>query len=185
MLGVACAAYDAPTHHGCPRRGGGYTRLSMTAIEEVVQIPFFQGMPAEALREIAAQSSVLTLEPGRILIAQHAAAEHLFFLMSGSVQIYIHFHGVDDLLVGTMREPGALLGWSVVRKPHRYTATVRCEEECRVLRLPREALMKLVETQPRLGYLLLKRIAATLANRLEQTRDLLVRPPVSGEPSSQ
>ena len=106
MLGVACAAYDAPAHHGCPRRGGGYTRLSMTAIEEVVQIRFFQGMPAEALRDIAAQSSVLTLEPGRILIAQHAAAEHLFFLMSGSVQIYIHFHGVDDLLVGTMREPG-------------------------------------------------------------------------------
>src|SRR5262245_49578469 len=120
MLGVACVAYDAPAHHGCPRRCGGYTRLSMTAIEEVVQIPFFQGMPAEALREIAAQSSVLTLEPGRILIAQHAAAEHLFFLMSGSVQIYIHFHGVDDLLVGTMRESGALLGWSVVRKPHRY-----------------------------------------------------------------
>jgi CRP/FNR family cyclic AMP-dependent transcriptional regulator len=152
----------------------------MTAVEQVVQIPFFQGMPADALREIAAQSTVLTLQPGRTLISQHAAAEHLFFLLSGSVQFYIHFHGVDDLLVGTMRQPGALLGWSVVRKPHRYTATVRCEEECRVLRLPRETLIKLVETQPRLGYLLLKRIAATLANRLEQTRDLLVRPP-SGE----
>jgi CRP/FNR family cyclic AMP-dependent transcriptional regulator len=152
----------------------------MTAVEQVVQIPFFQGMPADALREIAAQSTVLTLQPGRTLISQHAAAEHLFFLLSGSVQFYIHFHGVDDLLVGTMRQPGALLGWSVVRKPHRYTATVRCEEECRVLRLPRETLIQLMETQPRLGYLLLKRIAATLANRLEQTRDLLVRPP-SGE----
>jgi CRP/FNR family cyclic AMP-dependent transcriptional regulator len=152
----------------------------MTAVEQVVEIPFFQGMPADALREIAAQSTVLTLQPGRTLISQHAAAEHLFFLLSGSVQFYIHFHGVDDLLVGTMRRPGALLGWSVVRKPHRYTATVRCEEECRVLRLPRETLIQLMETQPRLGYLLLKRIAATLANRLEQTRDLLVRPP-SGE----
>lgn len=120
----------------------------------------------------------------RITVARAGAAD-IFFLMSGSVQIYIHFHGVDDLLVGTMREPGALLGWSVVRKPHRYTATVRCEENCRVLRLPREALMKLVETQPRLGYLPLKRIAATLANRLEQTRDLLVWPSISREPSSQ
>ena len=156
----------------------------MTAVEEVVQIPFFQGIPAEALREIAAQSTILTLEAGRTFISQHAAAEHVFFLISGSVQFYIHFHGVDDLLVGTMRQPGALLGWSVVRKPHRYTATVRCEEECRVLRLPRDVLISLVETQPRLGYLLLKRIAATLANRLEQPRDLLVRPPVSGEPTS-
>ena len=115
----------------------------MTAVEEVVQIPFFQGIPAEALREIAAQSTILTLEAGRTFISQHAAAEHVFFLISGSVHFYIHFHGVDDLLVGTMRQPGALLGWSVVRKPHRYTATVRCEEECRVLRLPRDVLISL------------------------------------------
>ena len=151
----------------------------MTAVEQVVEIPFFQSLPAEALREVAAKSSVLALERGATLISQNAAAEYVFFLISGSVQIYIHFHGVDDLLVGTMREAGALLGWSVVRKPHRYTATVRCEEECRVLRFPREVLTQLIETQPRLGYLLLKRIAATLANRLEQTRDILLPPPAS------
>jgi CRP-like cAMP-binding protein len=96
------------------------------------------------------------------------------------VQFYIHFQGVDDLLVGTMREPGALLGWSVFRQPYRYTVTTRCEEDCQVMRLPREIIMKLVQTQPRLGYLLLKRVAATLANRLEQTRDILVKPAASG-----
>jgi CRP-like cAMP-binding protein len=96
------------------------------------------------------------------------------------VQFYIHFQGVDDLLVGTMREPGALLGWSVFRQPYRYTVTTRCEEDCQVMRLPGETIMELVRTQPRLGYLLLKRVAATLANRLEQTRDILVRPAASG-----
>ncbi len=157
----------------------------MTPVEQVVQIPFFQGLPAEALRELAAESTVLALERGGTLVSQNDAAEHVFFLISGSVQCYNRFHGVDDLLVGTIREPGALLGWSVFRQPHRYTVTVRCDEECQVLRLPREVIMKLVETQPRLGYLLLKRVAATLANRLEQTRDILVRPPAAGEmPSS-
>jgi CRP/FNR family cyclic AMP-dependent transcriptional regulator len=157
----------------------------MTPVEQVVQIPFFQGLPAEALRELAAEATVLVLERGGTLISQHDAAEHVFFLIFGSVQCYIRFHGVDDLLVGTIREPGALLGWSVFRQPHRYTATVRSEEECRVLRLPREVVGKLIETQPRLGYLLLKRVAAVLANRLEQTRDILVRPEATGEmPSS-
>ena len=157
----------------------------MTPVEQVVQIPFFQGLPAEALRELAAKSTLLTLERGGILLSQHDAAEHVFFLISGAAQSYIRFHGVDDLLVGIIREPGALLGWSVFRQPHRYTATIRCEEDCRVLRLPREVIMKLVETQPRLGYLLLKRVAAVLANRLEQTRDILVRPEATGEmPSS-
>jgi CRP-like cAMP-binding protein len=145
-------------------------------VEQVVQIPFFQGLPAEALRQVAANSTMLMLVRGQILMSQHDAAEHLFFLISGVVQFYIHFQGVDDLLVGTMREPGALLGWSVFRQPYRYTVTTRCEEDCQVMRLPRETIMELVQTQPRLGYLLLKRVAATLANRLEQTRDILVRP---------
>jgi CRP-like cAMP-binding protein len=153
--------------------------LNAMHVEQVVQIPFFQGLPAEALRQVAANSIVLTLERGRILISQHDNAEHLFFLISGVVQFYIHFQGVDDLLVGTMREPGALLGWSVFRKPYRYTVTTRCEEDCQVMRLPREIIMELVQTQPRLGYELLKRVAATLANRLEQTRDILVRPAAS------
>ena len=99
---------------------------------------------------------------------------------SGVVQFYIHFQGVDDLLVGTMREPGALLGWSVFREPYRYTVTTRCEEDCQVMRLPREIIMELVQTQQSLGCLLLIRVAATLANRLEQTRDILVRPAASG-----
>jgi CRP-like cAMP-binding protein len=148
-------------------------------VEQVVQIPFFQGLPAEALRQVAANSIVLTLERGRILISQHDNAEHLFFLISGVVQFYIHFQGVDDLLVGTMREPGALLGWSVFRKPYRYTVTTRCEDDCQIMRFPREIIVELVQTQPRLGYLLLKRVAATLANRLEQTRDILVQPAAS------
>src|SRR4029453_5612269 len=171
------------------RRARGLARLqtswplfytpSAMHVEQVVEIPFFQGLPAEALRQVAADSTVLALERGRILMSQHDAAEHLFFLISGVVQFYIHFQGVDDLLVGTMREPGALLGWSVFGKPYRYTGPARCEDNCQVMRLPREIIMELVQTQPRLGYLLLKRVAATLANRLEQTRDILVRPAVS------
>lgn len=152
----------------------------MAPVEQVVRIPFFQGLPAETLREVAAASTVVSLEGGRTIISQHDAAENVFFLIAGPVQFYISFQGVDDLLVGTTREPGALLGWSVFRPPFRYTATVRCGEACRVLRLPREVVVQLVKSQPRLGYLLLKRVAAALADRLEQTRDILVRAPATG-----
>lgn len=153
----------------------------MTSVEQVVQIPFFQGFPALALREVAAHSSLLIFEAGATIVSQHDVAENLFFLISGSVQIYIRFQGIDDLLVGSAQKPGSLIGWSVFRQPYRYTAAVRCEEDCEVLRLPRDVVMNLVETQPRLGYILLKRVAAALANRLEQTRDILVRLPTCGE----
>lgn len=153
----------------------------MTPVERVVEIPFFQGLSAEALREVAAGSSYLTLERGKTVVSQNDVAEHVYFLLSGRVQCYMLFQGVDDLLVGTVSEPGSLVGWSLFRPPYRYTATVRCENDCRLLRVPREVVSSLIEAQPRLGYILLKRVASALANRLEQTRDILVRPPATGE----
>ncbi len=157
-----------------------YSR-SMAPVEQIVRISFFQGLPAEALREVAADSTAFTMEPGRILFSQNDVAETVYFLISGVVQFFIRFQGVDDLMVGTMQEPGALLGWSVFRPPYRYTATVRCEEECQILRVSRASMADLLESEPRLGYVLLKRVAVSLANRLEQTGDLLVRTPATGE----
>jgi CRP-like cAMP-binding protein len=149
----------------------------MVQVEQLVRIPFLQGLPAGALRRLAETASELTVQGGNFIVHQHDQAQHVFFLGSGVVQIFIHFRGVDDLLVGTLREPGALIGWSVFRKPYRYTASVRCEEPCRVVRIPREVLDELIHREPRLGYLLLKRVAAALADRLEQTRGFLVTTP--------
>jgi CRP-like cAMP-binding protein len=153
----------------------------MVQVEQLIRIPFLQGLPASTLRVLAETASELTLQRGDYIVHQHHQAQHVFFLGAGVVQIFIRFRGVDDLMVGTLRQPGALIGWSVFRKPYRYTASVRCEEPCRVVRIPREVLDELVHHEPRLGYLLLRRAAAALADRLEQTRGLLVRTPgVSG-----
>jgi CRP-like cAMP-binding protein len=149
----------------------------MVQVEQLVRIPFLQGLSAGALRRLAEAASELTVRGGDFIVHQHDQAQHVFFLGSGVVQIFIHFRGVDDLLVGTLREPGALIGWSVFRKPYRYTASVRCEEPCRVVRIPREVIDELIHREPRLGYLLLRRAAAALADRLEQTRGLLMRTP--------
>jgi CRP-like cAMP-binding protein len=149
----------------------------MVHVEQLVRIPFLQGLAAGTLRRLAEAASELTMQRGDYIVHQHDQAQHVFFLGAGVVQIFIRFQGVDDLLVGTLRQPGALIGWSVFRKPYRYTASVRCEEPCRVVRIPREVLDELIHDEPRLGYLLLRRVAAALADRLEQTRGLLVRTP--------
>jgi CRP-like cAMP-binding protein len=132
----------------------------MTPVEQLVRIPFPQGLPADTLWELAEAASELTVPRGNYLIHQHDQAHHVFFLEAGVMQIFIRFRGVDDLLVGTLREPGALIGWSVFRKPYRYTTSVRCAEPSRVVRLPREVLTDLIHREPRLGYLLLRRVAA-------------------------
>lgn len=145
----------------------------MVSVEQLSQVPFFQGLPAWAIREFATGALEKTLDHNEFIVRQHDEADSVFFLLSGSAQFLIRYDGKHDLLVATTRDFGALIGWSVLRIPHRYTATVRCEERCRVLKIPAETFEAVMEKDPRLGYLFLKRTAATLATRLEKARDLL------------
>src|SRR6266705_610016 len=76
-----------------------------------------------------------------------------------------------DLLVGVLRRPGELVGWSAFRPPYRYTASVRCEEPSRLARVPATAFEEVFERDPALAYQILQRVATSVANRLEQTRE--------------
>ncbi|MCU7806442.1 MAG: cyclic nucleotide-binding domain-containing protein [Candidatus Thiodiazotropha sp. (ex Semelilucina semeliformis)] len=146
----------------------------MIETTDLTAIDFFQGIDANALAHLAEGAEVRELAQGEILLHQHDRAIALFFLLSGKVQFLIHVAGMDDLLVGTDREAGALIGWSVFRAPYRHTLTVRCETPCRFLRLPRTVFSSLFERDPAVGEKILRRVAEVLARRLAYNRDRLI-----------
>jgi CRP-like cAMP-binding protein len=76
--------------------------------------------------------------------------------------------------------PGALVGWSAFRPPYRSTATVHCERPSRLVAVPAAAFETLFERDPGLGQLLLGRVAAGVADRLEQARERLLAPGPQG-----
>lgn len=149
----------------------------MVPVGTLDRLPIFRDLPAPVLGPLSEKAEELEVERQSELVRQHDLADHVFILLSGSVQFLIRFEGVDHLLVGTTREEGALVGWSMFRSPHRYTATVRCESRCRVIRIPRAAFDALIHGDPAVGSVFLRRVAATLADRLERTRDLLFAEP--------
>jgi CRP-like cAMP-binding protein len=141
----------------------------------LAQIPFFRGLPARPLSLFAEEAMEVTLEPNALVVHQHDEARHVYFLLSGTVQFLLQFQGTEDLIMGVTSEPGALIGWSAFRAPYRYSASVRCEQSCRFVRLSRKVFDDVILSDPRLGYDILHRVAMTVADRMEQARDLLVR----------
>jgi CRP-like cAMP-binding protein len=142
-------------------------------------IPMLQGLPQRALLRLAATATEADLPAGRLVVQQYDRAWAVHVLYSGSVQILIRV-GTEDLLVAVLRRPGELLGWSAFRPPYRYTATVRCESPCRVLTFPVEALDDIFARDPHVAHLVLRRVVAEVAERLEDARDLLRAPPRQG-----
>ena len=149
----------------------------MVSVAMLMEIPFFQDLPPALLDRLAAVADERDFEPNAVIIRQHDEAQSLFFLMDGTVEFLIHFEGVDDLLVATASSRGEPIGWSIAREPFRYTTSVKCTTACRLLRLPRQPLFELLEETPEFGVVFLRRLSKTLADRVDQARDLLTAAP--------
>jgi CRP-like cAMP-binding protein len=152
----------------------------MIPIAEIRSLKVFEALPDAVTEAFCADAEALEFSAGDDILHQHDQAHSLYILLSGTVEFLIKVEGVDDLFVGMSSERGALLGWSIVREPHRYTATIKCAEPCRVLKLPRRVVARVLADDPRAGYAFRQTIAAAVANRLRDALDLLGGIPKSG-----
>jgi CRP-like cAMP-binding protein len=143
------------------------------------RLAFFDGLPRWALEVLAGAAREEEVPAGRTVLHQHDRVRTVHLLVEGALQILVRV-GDDDLLVGVLGGPGELVGWSAFRPPYRSTATVRCERPSRLVAVPAAAFEELFARDPALGYLLLGRVAASVADRLEQARELLLAAPAQG-----
>lgn len=156
----------------------------MVSAKQLGGFAVFDSLPPSALDRLAAGADAVEFEAGAFIVHQHDEALALFILVSGAVDFLIRAEGVDDLYVGSVGAHGAIIGWSIAREPHRHTASVRCAEPCRTIRIKRSAVEAILRDDPRSGYMILRGVAEALAERLESARDLLaVDAPASGSAS--
>jgi CRP-like cAMP-binding protein len=146
----------------------------MVPVELVRELPFFRGLRNDVTELIGGASEILDLENNSVIARQHDRAIAFFLLLSGNVQFLIQVEGSGNLLVGVGRDPGLIIGWSVFRAPYRYMTDVRCEGQCRVLRVPHHVFDQILQEHPKTGLVLLRRVAESLAHRLEGERAKLL-----------
>jgi CRP-like cAMP-binding protein len=152
--------------HETAARSPGSDPIGLT-IEELVGLRFFEGVPGWALERLAGSAAKRRLEQGALVVQQNDEARAVYFLLSGAVQVLVYFEGVGNLLMGVHRESGSLIAWSAFRAPYRHTSSMRCEEPTELMRMPRDTFEEIFEEDPYLGYLILKKVAAAMDNRLE------------------
>jgi CRP-like cAMP-binding protein len=143
------------------------------------RLAFFAGLPRWALEALAGAAREEEAPAGRTVLHQHDRVGTVHFLIDGALQILVRV-GDDDLLVGVLDGHGELVGWSAFRPPYRSTATVRCERPSRLVAVPAAAFEELFSRNPALGHLLLGRVAAGVADRLEQARERLLAASAQG-----
>jgi len=152
----------------------------MVPVAELKDLKIFEAIASPTLNALSEDIVERSFGPGDFILHQHDEARAIYILLAGSVEFLMMIEGMEDLYVGETSEPGALIGWSVVREPFRFTASARCTEPSRVLKVPRDSLHRILKDDPTTGRCLVEAVAAALVERLDDARELLGRLPKSG-----
>lgn len=143
----------------------------------------WEGIPLANLQVLVEAADEVSYEPGAFLTRQYHPAEYFYLLRSGSLRLTIQLDNTGEQLpVGESYQLWSAAGWSGFRTPHRYTVTIQCERECRVLRWERVRLQALLAQYPRVGQRFLDHVIESGMDTLAQTRNLLVGAARPAEP---
>ncbi len=144
--------------------------------EEILKYyPFFGDLPEAKLKAIAMISDELTFEKGADICSEGQPARALYLLREGGVCLYFkseeEYHPTvkKEFLVGEIN-PGEVFAISALVEPYKYSATVRAEQNSKVVKIDADGLHRLIEKDPSLNCVLMRKIAKVLMERLAYAR---------------
>lgn len=138
-------------------------------VDKFREIGFLQGVADEHLAQLAAVARFIELPEAKVIFRQGEPAAHIFVVISGKVSLELCAPGVGCRRILTVGE-GELLGWSPVLEQTKLTATARTMTPVEAIEISSGQIITMCEHDPRFGYVLMRRVALSLAKRLNATR---------------
>jgi CRP-like cAMP-binding protein len=128
-----------------------------------------EGLELEHIRTLAGCAGNVTFNAGDYIFRAGASSNDFYVLRDGKVALEIDTPGRGALIVQTLRA-GDLLGWSAMVPPFKKQFDAQAVELTRAFSFDARCVLGKCEADPAFGYELLKRLAATVGQRLQATR---------------
>jgi len=130
--------------------------------------PFFRDLASGDIQLLTGCAKNVRFEAGQVIFHEGENADQFYLLRDGRVALEV-FTTRGPAPIQTINA-GDALGWSWLIPPYKWRFDARAIETTRALALDGKCLRGKCDEDPRLGYELLKRIAAIIAERLHATR---------------
>ena len=142
----------------------------MQSLEALLgEVPALAGLPSAHRATMSGCARNRVFEPGAELLREGDPADEFFVVRRGAVAVETRVPGRGHVTLETLG-PGDLLGWSWLVPPYRSAFGARALETVHTIAIDGACLRGKCETDPALGYDLLKVVATVFARRLEETR---------------
>lgn len=146
----------------------------MISLDDLKRIEFFADLTDEEVKLIQGICHEASYKAGDYIFAEDSPADNLYILKNGKVSIEIKVGSGKYLSVYTVSRFAEPFGWSAIVEPYRFTAAARSVVDSTVFSVDRKKLMELIEKDYHLGFLVMRRVAKIISERVRETRLQLI-----------
>ena len=142
----------------------------MRTMDEILrEHPLFEALDATYLELLVGCGRNVVFHVGDAIARQGTAADSFYLIRHGQVAVQIAVPARGPVTIDTLGE-GDVLGWSWLLPPYEWHFDVEAVELTRAVAFDVRCVRDKFESDPRLGYELLRRFAAVIVDRLQVTR---------------
>lgn len=135
----------------------------------VLEQPLFHGLEPRVGALISGCARNVCFQSGAYVFREGASADEFYLVRQGVVALEVHAPGQVPAMISTVGS-GEILGVSWLVPPYRCMFDARALELTRAVGVDARCLRRKCEADHDLGYEMIKRVAAQLAQRLHATR---------------
>lgn len=139
----------------------------------VAEHPFAAGLSADDVTAICRNAALIEVPAGTLLFTEGERSDKCYLVFTGIVGLELYLHERGTATVATVG-PGEILGWSWLMPPHRWRFDAVARTDVAAVALDAATVLAACEGDPRLDRVINRRIALTLASRLEAARHQLL-----------
>jgi len=134
---------------------------------------FFAGFKAKDLSFLAGCAKTRRLRKDQVLFRYGAPADEFYLLLSGLITLEVAAIEGPPLILQSLGR-GAVLGWSWLIPPYKWSFQARAGEETEILAFDGKAILARCEAEPAFGYDVLKRFSTLMSERLNYARSRMM-----------
>jgi len=138
------------------------------------RIDIFKGLSPEELDPIAELCEPRKCKASEVIFAEKSKGKEVYIVTKGRVRIELGIKGKTDCATIHRVGEGEIFGELAIVGEGRRSGTAKCETDCEVIAINRDALRDLFERQTRIGYVVMMNLASLVATRLRKTNLQLV-----------
>jgi len=135
--------------------------------------PFFAGLAPHDVEFLAGTARLRQLSRDSVLFRHGEGADRFYVVVSGKISVEVAAIEGPPLELQAL-DAGAVLGWSWLIPPYKWSFQARADEDAEVLEFDGKAIRAKCESDPRFGYELIKRFSALMSERLDFARQKMM-----------